>query len=177
MSLRSETNPTNVPSSGTIRIVADASKCTPNSVGKDITPNTSVATAEMLTEQRPRVEVFTLMSVSGVDDSSEPGSGIDFKSRNEDRISVSEVPMLTPAELITLPKGQAFALLEGGQLWKIRMPLPVTDTDMPKNLTEIANEMERTYITNDHWYRVQEPWWAAVADVTEPTAEVGASDG
>jgi conjugative coupling factor TraD (SXT/TOL subfamily) len=136
-----------------------------------------LATAEMLTEQLPRVEVFTLMSVSGVDDSSEPGSGIDFKSRNEDRISVSEVPMLTPAELITLPKGQAFALLEGGQLWKIRMPLPAADSDMPEMLTEIANEMERTYITNDHWYRVQEPWWAAVSDVTEPTAEVETSDG
>ncbi|MCP4127513.1 MAG: TraM recognition domain-containing protein, partial [Gammaproteobacteria bacterium] len=95
-----------------------------------------LATAEMLTEQLPRVEVFTLMSVSGVDDSSDPGSGVDFKSRNEDRISVSEVPLLTPAELITLPKGQAFALLEGGQLWKIRMPLPATDSEMPETLAE-----------------------------------------
>ncbi len=136
-----------------------------------------LATAEMLTEQLPRVEVFTLMSVSGVDDSSDPGSGVDFKSRNEDRISVSEVPLLTPAELITLPKGQAFALLEGGQLWKIRMPLPAADSEMPGNLTEIANEMERTYITNDHWYRVQEPWWGSVADVAEPAAEVETSDG
>ena len=136
-----------------------------------------LATAEMLTEQLPRVEVFTLMSVSGVDDSSDPGSGVDFKSRNEDRISVSEVPLLTPAELITLPKGQAFALLEGGQLWKIRMPLPATDADMPETLTEITNEMERTYITNDHWYRVQEPWWGAVADVTEPADEVEVTDG
>jgi conjugative coupling factor TraD (SXT/TOL subfamily) len=136
-----------------------------------------LATAEMLTEQLPKVEVFTLMSVSGVDDSSDPGSGVDFKSRNEDRISVSEVPLLTPAELITLPKGQAFALLEGGQLWKIRMPLPVADAEMPQTLSEIANEMERTYITNDHWYRVQEPWWGAVADVTEPESEVGTSDG
>ena len=136
-----------------------------------------LATAEMLTEQLPRVEVFTLMSVSGVDDSSDPGSGVDFKSRNEDRISVSEVPMLTPAELITLPKGQAFALLEGGQLWKIRMPLPAADSDMPDTLTEIANEMERTYITNDHWYRVQEPWWVAVSDVAEPVVEAEASDG
>jgi hypothetical protein len=136
-----------------------------------------LATAEMLTEQLPRVEVFTLMSVSGVDDSSDPGSGVDFKSRNEDRISVSEVPMLTPAELITLPKGQAFALLEGGQLWKIRMPLPSTDSDMPETLTEITNEMERTYITNDHWYRIQEPWWGAVADVTEPGEEVEVTDG
>ncbi|MCG8023582.1 MAG: type IV conjugative transfer system coupling protein TraD [Candidatus Thiodiazotropha endolucinida] len=136
-----------------------------------------LATAEMLTDQLPKVEVFTLMSVSGVNDSSEPGSGIDFSSRNEDRISVSEVPLLTPAELITLPKGQAFALLKGGQLWKIRMPLPATDSDMPETLTEITNEMERTYITNDHWYRVQEPWWGAAPDVSEPEVEAEASDG
>ncbi|MCB1753435.1 MAG: TraM recognition domain-containing protein, partial [Gammaproteobacteria bacterium] len=136
-----------------------------------------MATAEMLTEQLPRVEVFTLMSVSGVDDSSEPGSGVDFKSRNEDRISVSEVPLLTPAELITLPKGQAFALLEGGQLWKLRMPLPVDDSDMPESLAEIANEMERTYITNEQWYRVQEPWWTAVADVDSAIDREDHTDG
>ncbi|MCP4996929.1 MAG: conjugative coupling factor TraD, PFGI-1 class, partial [Gammaproteobacteria bacterium] len=136
-----------------------------------------LATAEMLTEQLPKVEVFTLMSVSGVDDSSDPGSGVDFKSRNEDRISVSEVPMLTPAEMITLPKGQAFALLEGGQLWKLRMPLPVEDAVMPQTLNEMANEMERTYITNDHWYRVQEPWWAAVTDVTESATDMDEPDG
>ena len=136
-----------------------------------------LATAEMLTEQLPRVEVFTLMSVSGVDDSSEPGSGVDFKSRNEDRISVSEVPLLTPAELIALPKGQAFALLEGGQLWKLRIPLPVDDGDMPESLAEIASEMERTYITNDSWYRVKEPWWMAVADVDHPIGEQAENDG
>jgi len=120
-----------------------------------------LATAEMLTEQLPRVEVFTLMSVSGVDDSSDPGSGIDFKSRNEDRISVSEVPMLTAADMVSLPKGQAFALLEGGHLWKIRMPLPDSrgDDAMPEAFAEIAEAMQRTYITNDHWYRVREAWW------------------
>ncbi|MCP5316269.1 MAG: type IV conjugative transfer system coupling protein TraD [Chromatiaceae bacterium] len=133
-----------------------------------------LATAEMLTDQLPKVEVFTLMSVSGVDDSSDPTSGVDFKSRNEDRISVSEVPMLTPAELVALPKGQAFALLEGGQLWKLRMPLPDTSKDpvMPQSLAAVANEMERTYITNDQWYRQRETWWHAAADTvaaTEPT--------
>ena len=132
-----------------------------------------LATAEMLTDQLPRVEVFTLMSVSGVDDSSDPTSGIDFKSRNEDRISVSEVPMLTPAELVRLPKGQAFALLEGGRLWKIRMPLPDDrgDPAMPASLAAIANEMERTYITNEHWYRATETWWHAAADVDVPASE------
>ncbi len=138
-----------------------------------------LATAEMLTDQLSRVEVFTLMSVSGVDDSSDPGSGVDFKSRNEDRISVSEVPMLTPAELVALPKGQAFALLEGGQLWKLRMPLPDTrgDQAMPEGLSDIANEMERTYITNDQWYRVQEPWWMAVADASKASELTEGVDG
>ena len=129
-----------------------------------------LATAEMMTDQLPKVEVFTLMSVSGVDDSSDPGSGIDFKSRNEDRISVSEVPMLTAAELVALPKGQAFALLEGGQLWKLRMPLPDARGDyaMPGGLANIANEMERTYITNEQWYRVRESWWMATVDDATP---------
>ncbi len=117
------------------------------------------------------------MSAAAVEDKSEPGSGVDFKSRNEDRISVSEVPLLTPAELITLPKGQAFALLEGGQLWKLRMPLPVEDAAMPESLAEMAREMERTYITNDSWYRVQEPWWVAVSDVDPPIGQESSPDG
>jgi conjugative coupling factor TraD (SXT/TOL subfamily) len=133
-----------------------------------------LATAEMLTDQLPRVEVFTLMSVSGVDDSSDPGSGVDFRSRNEDRISVSEVPMLTPAEIVRLPKGQAFALLEGGRLWKLRMPLPHDRDDpaMPASLSAIAKEMARSYITNDHWYRVPETWWHGVPDIDAPTEKV-----
>lgn len=130
-------------------------------------------TAEMLTDQLPRVEVFTLMSVSGVDDSSDPGSGVDFKSRNEDRISVSEVPMLTAADMVTLPKGQAFALLEGGLLWKIRIPLPDNskDTVMPSDFEEMAAAMRRSYITNDHWYRVTDHWWHAVSEETENPAK------
>ena len=127
----------------------------------------------MLTEQVPRVEVFSLMSVSGVDDSSDPGSGVDFKSRNEDRISVSEVPMLTAADMVTLPKGQAFALLEGGQLWKLRIPLPDSreDADIPSDFEAMADAMRRSYITNDHWYRVTDHWWHAVSETTPDSSE------
>lgn len=87
--------------------------------------------------------------------------------------------MLTPAELVALPKGQAFALLDGGQLWKLRMPLPDIrgDQAMPAGLADIANEMERTYITNDHWYRVQEPWWMAVTDVSASNEPVENTHG
>ncbi len=64
----------------------------------------------MLAEQWPRVEILSLMQVSGTTDFADPGSAEHFTSRNEDRISVGEVPLLTPADLVTLPKGQAFAL-------------------------------------------------------------------
>jgi len=120
-----------------------------------------LATARMLTDQLPNVDVLTLMSVSGVDDSSDPGSGVDFRSRNEDRISVSEVTLLSVSELVTLPKGQAFAMLSGGQLWKLRMPLAdsIDDKALPQAFRDLAREMERSYITNDHWYRQRETWW------------------
>lgn len=134
-------------------------------------------TAVMLTEQLPRVEVFSLMSVSGVNDSSDPGSGVDFKSRNEDRISVSEVPILTAADMVTLPKGQAFALLEGGSCGKSVSPLPDRreEAAMPGDFEEMANAMRRSYISNDHWYRVTDHWWHAVSEATLDPSEQSAS--
>jgi conjugative coupling factor TraD (SXT/TOL subfamily) len=122
-----------------------------------------LATARMLTDQLPNVEVLTLMSVSGVDDSSDPGSGVDFRSRNEDRISVSEVTLLTVAELVTLPKGQAFGMLSGGQLWKIRIPQveAIADDALPPALRHVISDMQRRYVTNDYWYRQRETWWLA----------------
>ena len=106
-----------------------------------------LATAEMLIDQLPNVEVHALTTVSSVDDSSEPASGVDFRSKNEDRLSSTEVPLLTAAELVTLPKGQAFALLDGGQLWKIRMPLPDVDDDrsLPKDVDAIVQQQLRDY--------------------------------
>jgi hypothetical protein len=50
------------------------------------------------------------------------------------------------------------------------MPLPDDRDDpaMPASLSVIAKEMERTYITNDHWYRVPESWWHGVPDIDAP---------
>ncbi len=132
------------------------------------------ATAEMLTQQLPKVEIHTLMQVSGVNDSSNPGSGIDFTSRNEDRISVSEVPLVDPDTVMALPKGQAFAVLEGGQLWKLRLPLPDTrrDPQMPQDLSAIATDMDRRYHSNALWYRDTQQWWTPVSptgDVKDPS--------
>ncbi len=115
-------------------------------------------TAEMLTMQLPRVEIQTLMQVSGSNDSSDPGSEVDFTSRNEDRISVTQEPMLEAHMIMALPKGQAFAMLEGGNLWKIRMPLPDDSGDegMPKELQAISNDMRQRYRTSEHWWQTSD---------------------
>jgi energy-coupling factor transporter ATP-binding protein EcfA2 len=49
---------------------------------------------------------------------------------------------------------QAFALLEGGRLWKIRMPLPSAGADalMPESIGQIADYMQRNYRTSDAWW-------------------------
>ena len=113
------------------------------------------ATAELLTRQLPKVEVYSSALVSGATDSSEPGGPRAFTSNTQDRITTVSVPMLEPAHIISLPKGQAFALLEGGQLWKVRIPLPAPDPDdvMPKDLQVLAANMRQHYVETPEWWR------------------------
>jgi conjugative coupling factor TraD (SXT/TOL subfamily) len=76
-------------------------------------------TAELLTTQLPQVEIAPNAGLRA------PGHGgcqcrPDFL-KHQDRVGTVKSPLLEPADIVTPPKGQAFALLEGGQLWKIRM--------------------------------------------------------
>lgn len=87
-------------------------------------------TAELLTTQLPQVEIYTKTLVSGHQDTADVNADQDFTSSTQDRVGTVKVPLLEPADIVTLPKGQAFALLEGGQLWKIRMLLPAGDAVM-----------------------------------------------
>jgi type IV secretory pathway TraG/TraD family ATPase VirD4 len=71
----------------------------------------NTATAEILTEQLPTVEVYSMTMVSGSSDVANPDDFTDFSAKSEDRLTAREVPMIQPADLTQLPKGQAFALL------------------------------------------------------------------
>ena len=113
-------------------------------------------TAELLTTQLPQVEIYTKTLVSGHQDTADVNADQDFTSSTQDRVGTVKVPLLEPADIVTLPKGQAFALLEGGQLWKIRMPLPAGDADdvlMPESIEKIAEEMRRSYHSGESWWR------------------------
>ncbi|MFP9494512.1 type IV conjugative transfer system coupling protein TraD [Pectobacterium brasiliense] len=115
------------------------------------------ATAELLTKQLPKVEVYTTTVVSGATDSSDIHTKTDFTSNTQDRISMSSVPMIEPSHIVQLPKGQCFALLQGGNLWKVRMPLPAPDPDeiMPTDLQQLAGYMRQSYTDTGQWWQNQ----------------------
>ena len=106
-------------------------------------------TARVLTDQIPKARIYTKLAASQVTDNNDPSTDIDFVTRSEDRITETEMDMLTPADLIQLPKGQAFALLEGGQLYKLRLPLPGDDPFLPKDMSAIRRERLAHYGVED----------------------------
>ena len=92
--------------------------------------------------------------MSAATDSSDPQGNTAFTSNTQDRVTMTSVPMIEPAHVVALPKGQAFGLIEGGQLWKIRMPLPAPDPDevMPKDLQTMAGYMRKRYVAANDWW-------------------------
>lgn len=114
------------------------------------------ATAEMLTNQLREVEVDHLTTLSGARDSADLDTEKHFESHAEQRVTTQLTGLLHPNDLITLPKGQAFALLDGGKLYKIRLPLPdPSDLDgVPASLSAMAASMRESYgAINDDWYQ------------------------
>jgi conjugative coupling factor TraD (TOL family) len=117
------------------------------------------ATAELLTQQLPKVDIYATSLASGATDSSDPHDQVAFVSSTHDQISMTSVPLIEPAHVVALPKGQAFALTEGGTLWKLRIPLPAPDPDefMPKDLQTLAAYMRRRYADLDDWWEGEPP--------------------
>ncbi len=112
------------------------------------------ATAEMFTNKLREVEINHLMTVSGATDSSNIDDDIHFVTRTEQRITSQTSMLIHPNDFVSLPKGQAFALLDGGKPWKIRIPLadPRDRVDLPQNLQRMTQEMRENYKTSDDWY-------------------------
>ncbi|WP_444756743.1 type IV conjugative transfer system coupling protein TraD [Pseudomonas sp. A014] len=115
------------------------------------------ATAELLTNQLPKVNVQTRTLVSGATDTADPDAHTDFTSSSQDRVTTTAVPLIEPAHIIALPKGQMFSFQEGGQLWKVRMPLPkpASEDAMPADLQTLAARMRESYNANAG------TWWTS----------------
>ena len=113
----------------------------------------SITTANLLAEQVPEVDVVHLTPMSGVTDTAAQGTGVDFTSRNDDIITTTKVPLIKAADILELPQGQAFALLEGNRRFKIRIPLADSRNDpfVPESLRKVASDMKQRYRTSEKW--------------------------
>ena len=111
-------------------------------------------TAMLMTSKLPKVLVKDSTLVSGASTKAGSGSLGSFDDNNQDRISDKEVPMIEPAHITALPKGHAFVLMNGNQLWKVRLPLfnDKGDIELPRNLVDICADMNERYSTGDHWW-------------------------
>ncbi len=82
-------------------------------------------TANLLVKVLPQVGVVGHTQVSMVNDTPHGDDGVYFNTTNEDRVQTASVPMIGVDDIVSLPKGQAFVLASGGEIWKIRIPLPM----------------------------------------------------
>lgn len=99
------------------------------------------ATVEMFLSQLPTVPIWRVTPASSSSDTTHGEEGIYYRSSNEDRLTQTEQRLIEQNDVLNLPKGQAFCLLEGGKLYKLRMPLPTqTDIELPES-TEALMKM------------------------------------
>jgi conjugative coupling factor TraD (TOL family) len=100
------------------------------------------ATVEMFLSQLPTVPILRVLPSSTSSDTSHGEDGVYFRSTNDDRYTHSDQRLIEQNDVLNLPKGQAFCLLEGGKLYKLRMPLPKHDEiEIPKNIESLITAM------------------------------------
>lgn len=80
-------------------------------------------TANLLVKVLPQVGVVGHTQVSMVNDTPHGDDGVYFNTTNEDRVQTGSVPMIGVDDIVSLPKGQAFVLVNGAQLYKVRLAI------------------------------------------------------
>ena len=119
------------------------------------------STARLLVEKTNKVNVSDIATFSGSSDNPDITSSVRFHASTQSREVSQSVELLRTSDLAKLPKGQAFALLNGNTLYKLRIPLLRYNTReaVPDDIDAVAREMEKNYSnspTNTDWARYQE---------------------
>ncbi len=98
-------------------------------------------TANLLVRVLPKVDVVSHTEVSVASDTPHGADGVYFNTSNEDRVQKNAIDMLEVNDITSLPKGQAFVLVNGGELYKVRIPLPLNDNLAPKDIKKVIREI------------------------------------
>ncbi|MCB1877374.1 MAG: type IV conjugative transfer system coupling protein TraD [Chromatiales bacterium] len=105
-------------------------------------------TAKLITDQLVSARVFTRIDESRETDNNDPSNPVDFQAQNATRVSEQpKAELLSPADLIRLPVGQAFAMIDGGRLYKVRLPMAERDPLEPKGLKDIGARLRERWGT------------------------------
>ncbi len=108
------------------------------------------ATVEMFLSQLPTVPILRVLPDSTSSDTSHGEEGVYYRSVNRDQFSHSEQRLIEQNDVLNLPKGQAFCLLEGGKLYKLRMPLPSNkETVISKDIQTLLENMQKQSLKSE----------------------------
>lgn len=100
------------------------------------------ATVEMFLSQLPVVPILRVIPSSSSSDTSHGEDSVYYRSTNADCFTHVEQRLIEQNDVLNLSKGQAFCLLEGGKLYKLRMPIPKHDeVDIPGNIESLITAM------------------------------------
>ncbi len=115
-------------------------------------------TAKIITNRLRKSRITQSMQVSGATGSSDPTTPVVFTSTTQERHMPLETDTLQPDDIMSLPKGQCFAYLEGAKLFKVILPEPLPDkSELPADLQTMTEHMRRSYTTSPDWYK--DTWW------------------
>jgi len=112
-------------------------------------------TAELLVNQLSKTTIDRLTRVTSANDSADIDNKVHFTSKNEDRITTETADLITVDHVMQLPKGQAFMLTKGSELYKVRFPLINDKADniqIPEHVDEMCEELKQRYQTSDEWW-------------------------
>ena len=99
-------------------------------------------TAKVLSSCVPSASVRMAQQGQGVQESAYVKRGEHFNSSQQTNIGSERIALVEASDIMALPKGQAFVWTNGNELYKVRMPMPSTDTDdIPKDFASLISEV------------------------------------
>ena len=100
-------------------------------------------TASLFTKCVEQIKTRSKVPFTMSNDKSESQNGELFTTNNSDQISEEKVSIVEVNDLFSLPKGQAFVMTNGGEIYKIRIPLPKNDGSAPTSFESILRQVNK----------------------------------
>ena len=79
-------------------------------------------------------------------DRADSDNGELFTTYNTDTVTETKSALVEVNDLFSLPKGQAFVLTNGGEVYKVRIPLPKNDGTAPKTFESLLSEVNLCFV-------------------------------